>query len=385
MSEKYLIGLTGNIATGKSIVLRMLQELGASVIDADQETHRLQRRGTPAYDKIVRKFGTFVLDRENEIDRRRLANIVFNDPDAMTALEQIVHPAVRKRIERLIEGATTPVVAIEAIKLIEGGLAGICDAIWVVTTPEDVQLHRLQTRRKMTAHQALQRINAQPPQEEKIELADVVIDNSGNVIRAWNTVKRHYQAISSVIAPPEPAPAPAAVQPVPAERFEVDLNKLVLRRAKPADLAKMTAFVNAVIDGENRRDENQMMEHLFSRGYTLAEQNKRLLGLAGYQTENFIAGIDDFHVLQEDLWPTVGEALLNRVHEAVAELSCEVALVFLPPEVGSAHAVLVKNGYERKNREDLIRMWREAAVAWQQEGTVLFVKQLLERRIMTPL
>lgn len=379
MSDKYLIGLTGNIATGKSIILRMLQELGATVIDADQETHRLQRRGTPVYDKIVRKFGSFVVDKDGEINRRRLANIAFNDPDAMEALEQIVHPAVRKRVEFLIGRATTPVVAIEAIKLLEGGLAETCDAIWVVVASEDVQLQRLQSRRKMTVQQALMRINAQPAQEEKLKRADVVIDNSGSLIKTWTVVKRHFEAIDRAKAGLEPEPAPA-------QATAVDPARLNLRRAKRSDLARMASFIKEASQAAVNRDENQMMEYLFSRGYLLAEQDGRLLGLAGYQTENFIAGLDDFYTLRDDLWPTVGDALLNRVHALVGELSCEVALVFLPQKVSpAARAFFEQRGYEQKQADELIRMWREAAQAWQEEGTILLVKQLLERRIMTPL
>ncbi|MFQ5614339.1 MAG: dephospho-CoA kinase [Anaerolineae bacterium] len=387
MSDKYLIGLTGNIATGKSIILRMLQELGATTIDADKETRRLQRRGTAVYDKIVKKFGTFVLGKDREIDRTRLANIAFNDPEAMAALERIVHPAVRKRIDLLIKKAETPVVAIEAIKLLEGGLADVCDAIWVVSVPEDIQLHRLQTKRNMTVQQALLRIDAQPAQEEKFARADVVIDNSGSVIKTWTVVKRHFEAIGRVEAGPAPEPAPAPpVAVAPVEVTRIDLANLSLRRAKHGDLGLMAGLIKTATNGAIVRNEDEMMENLFSKGYILAEYGTHLLGLAGYKTENLIAGIDDFFVVHNNLWATVGNALLQRVHELVGELSCEVSLAFVNPHLGTvAEAFFAEHGYEKKKAEDLIRMWREAAEAWYIEGSTLMVKQLLEKRIMTPL
>lgn len=180
-SEKYLIGLTGNIATGKSTVARMLRELGATVIDADALVHELQRQGTPTYDAIVAAFGRGVLDRAGEIDRQALGSIVFTDPGQLRRLESIVHPAVLIESQRRIAAATTRVVVYEAIKLLEAGRADMCDAIWVVTARPEVQLERLQRDRRMNEAEARQRIDVQPPQSEKIKRATLVIDNSGSI------------------------------------------------------------------------------------------------------------------------------------------------------------------------------------------------------------
>src|SRR5512135_1864672 len=105
--SKYLIGLTGNIATGKSTVARMLEDLGATVIDADELVHELQRQGTPVYDDIVAAFGRGILDEAGEIDRKALGAIVFGDPAQLRRLESIVHPAVLiESARRLMEAAT---------------------------------------------------------------------------------------------------------------------------------------------------------------------------------------------------------------------------------------------------------------------------------------
>ncbi len=201
----YLIGLTGNIATGKSAVARMLAELGAHVIDADALVHRLERRGTPVYEAIVAGFGEGILRADGEIDRARLGDHVFSDPAALARLEAIVHPAVGAEIEAQIAslsqsteggaGDRPIVIVIEAIKLFEAGLHTRCQAVWVVTAPYPVQLERLMRTRGWSETEARLRIKAQPPQSEKIARADVVIDNSGNLEHTRAQVVEHYQAI----------------------------------------------------------------------------------------------------------------------------------------------------------------------------------------------
>ena len=193
--RKYFIGLTGNIATGKSTVAKMLEELGATVIDADALVHELQQPGTPVFDDIVAAFGAGILDRAGEIDRRALGAIVFADPEKLRVLESIVHPAVLIESARRIAEAATPIVVYEAIKLIEAGRAEMCNALWVVTARSDVQLQRLMRDRNMSEAEARQRIEAQPPQSEKITRATVVIDNSETLTDTQRQVVAAYQAI----------------------------------------------------------------------------------------------------------------------------------------------------------------------------------------------
>ncbi len=378
MSQKYVIGLTGNIATGKSIVRRMLQELGASSIDADSLVHLLQKPGTPVYRDIVEMFGAFILNKDATINRKRLGDIVFNVPEAMAALEKITHPAVREKIKRAIKKAPTPVVVIEAIKLLEGGLADHCDAVWVVTAPEDVQMVRLMTRRKLSGEDALRRIRAQAAQADKIARADVVIDNGGDLIGTWNSVQKQFKQLpGAVIAP---AVAPAEEKHPPGQRA------IVVRRARRTDLKQMAALINASSGGALDYDEAQMMERLFSKGYLLALHGKELIGLVGWQTENLVAGIDDFFVKENKYWPIIGKILMDYIEEAVAELSCEAGLVFLHKKAAAAAKKMLKDrGYITKKPKEMVKAWREAAEDWQAEDTILLVKQYLDRPIMTPL
>jgi dephospho-CoA kinase len=191
----YLIGLTGNIATGKSTVRRMLERLGARGIDADALAHQVMGPGTPVWQAVVEAFGREILRPEGRIDRRRLGRLVFAAPKALKRLEAIVHPAVIARVEELIAQATEPVVVIEAIKLIEAGMHEDLDALWVVTCRPEQQLARLLAQGRLSEAEARGRIAAQPPVEAKLALADVVIDNSGPVEETWARVKRAWEEI----------------------------------------------------------------------------------------------------------------------------------------------------------------------------------------------
>jgi dephospho-CoA kinase len=176
-----LIGLTGNIATGKSEVARMLAELGASVIDADKIAHEVMEPSGPAYNGVVGAFGPQILATDGTIDRGKLGAIVFRDPHALRRLEAVVHPATITEVDERIARAETPVVVVEAIKLIEAGMHRGYDALWVVTAPRPLQTSRLVTQRGLTEEQAVLRIDAQAPQEEKAALADLVIVNDGDL------------------------------------------------------------------------------------------------------------------------------------------------------------------------------------------------------------
>jgi dephospho-CoA kinase len=194
--RKYLIGLTGNIATGKSAVLRTFKQLGARVIDADALVHRLMVKGTTVWQAILDEFGAGILGPEGEIDRGKLGAIVFADAEALKRLEAIVHPAVAACVDELIHQATESVVVVEAIKLIEAGWYRACDALWVVTCSKEQQLERLMRTRKLSREEALLRIEAQPSQEYKVAQADVVIDNSGTLKEMEKQVRKEWEKVA---------------------------------------------------------------------------------------------------------------------------------------------------------------------------------------------
>ena len=177
----YRIGLTGNIACGKSTVGELLVERGAQYVDADRLVHALMEPGTPENAAIVARFGPTVRDAEGRIDRRALGALVWSDPAALRDLEAILHPGVRAVVGRRLEATTAPVIVVDAIKLIEGGLYRQMDAVWVVTCPRAEQVRRLVETRNLTVAEAEARIGAQGPQEDKVRHATVVIQNDSTL------------------------------------------------------------------------------------------------------------------------------------------------------------------------------------------------------------
>jgi dephospho-CoA kinase len=194
--NKFIIGLTGNIACGKSTVLERLTELGAGVIDADVVTRDLQRKGAPAYAPVVAAFGPEIVQPDGEIDRRALGNRVFADPAALRRLEGLVRPLVRDEIVRRLAAMPQRVIVIDAIGLLESPLVALCRRIWVVTAPPEQQVARLVATRGYSEAEAWLRVRAQRPQAEKVARADLVFDNSGSreallaqVDRAWRAIE----------------------------------------------------------------------------------------------------------------------------------------------------------------------------------------------------
>jgi dephospho-CoA kinase len=193
-----LIGLTGNIATGKSAVARRLSEYGAFVIDADQVARDIVEPGQPALARIVEAFGPEILLPTGALNRGALGRVVFNDPEQLARLEAITHPVIRADILARISAQPPSVtIVLEAIKLLERGYQARCAQVWVTTCPEATQIARLMSARGMRDADARARVAGQAPQAGKIAQADVVIDTAGSldetlaqVDHAW----RAYQA-----------------------------------------------------------------------------------------------------------------------------------------------------------------------------------------------
>ncbi|HAL27270.1 MAG TPA: dephospho-CoA kinase [Chloroflexi bacterium] len=192
----FVVGLTGPIGAGKSTVAGLLRDLGARVLDADAIARDEQSRGTTGYSAIVQQFGTEVLGEDKEIDRRKLADVVFADPRRLEQLEKILHPRVIARIleaRKMLPG--DQILVVEAIKLVETSLRSLCDRVWVVLAPRDELLSRLAARGMSEAGVAA-RFSAQASAEQFRDAADVVIENDGDrdalraaVAAAWSRVR----------------------------------------------------------------------------------------------------------------------------------------------------------------------------------------------------
>jgi len=175
------IGLTGGIASGKSTVSNILKELGAVVIDVDLIGRDVVVQGETAYNKIIENFGEDILMPDGSINRKKLGNIVFSDHQNLTLLNQITHPEIIKKVKDIIsfyEKENNKAVVVDAAILIEMGLYKCVDCIWLVVVDKETQLIRLMERDKLSRNNAQNRINAQITDEQRMEYANVVIDNT---------------------------------------------------------------------------------------------------------------------------------------------------------------------------------------------------------------
>ncbi|MBM7701246.1 dephospho-CoA kinase [Metabacillus iocasae] len=179
-----VIGLTGGIASGKSTVAFMMEQLEIPVIDADKIAKEVVEVGTDAYHKIVKTFGERILQENGSIDRATLGSIIFPNKEEREKLNKIVHPAVRemmlrKKEQLLHEG--NEIVVLDIPLLFESDLTHLVDKVLVVYVDEDVQLERLLKRNQLTEEEAKSRIQSQLPLVQKVALADAVINNNGSI------------------------------------------------------------------------------------------------------------------------------------------------------------------------------------------------------------
>ncbi|MSM40000.1 MAG: dephospho-CoA kinase [Geobacter sp.] len=195
-----IIGLTGGIASGKSTVARILKEKGAQVIDADQLARDVVVPGTDAHAAIVREFGSDILCPDGTIDRGNLGAIVFADSAARRRLEAITHPAIAKLAEERLDSLRkqgAAVVFYMAPLLIEAGITGRVDDIWVVYVDRETQLARLMARDGSNRQDALRKIESQMPMEEKRGYGREVIDNRGSLEETTRQVFEAWERLGS--------------------------------------------------------------------------------------------------------------------------------------------------------------------------------------------
>ncbi len=175
-----LVGLTGGIATGKSLVSGYLQKKGIPVIDADLVTHKVEAKGTPGLEALVKAFGPQIILSDGALNRSELGKIVFNNPSDLKQLVRIIYPFIRSEIfKQLAAYQSVPLTVLDAPTLFENGYAHLVDELVVVYTDPVTQLHRLMKRNKLSIVNANKRIQNQWPLQTKCNLADTIIYNSG--------------------------------------------------------------------------------------------------------------------------------------------------------------------------------------------------------------
>jgi dephospho-CoA kinase len=195
-----IIGLTGGIASGKSESAKYFESLGAYAIDADGIAHELTAKGMPALDELVKNFGADILFSSGDLNRKKLANIIFSDEKARLKIEEILHVHIISRINKTIsQNIKKYNIVIDAPLLFEVGLDRICDKIVVVWVSYDIQVERLSLRDKLNADQVKKRISSQMSMGEKVEFADFVIDNSDSKEDLKKRVNDLYELLTSGI------------------------------------------------------------------------------------------------------------------------------------------------------------------------------------------
>ncbi|GKT02475.1 dephospho-CoA kinase [Furfurilactobacillus entadae] len=179
-----IIGLTGGIASGKSTVSKMLAAQHLPIVDADQVAHEVVASNTPTLAQLVKTFGKEILTTTGTLNRRRLGQLVFADPEKMTQLNAIIQPVIRTAIKGQLARLTadkSPIIVLDAPLLLEQHYEAEVDLVVVVNVPRSIQLQRLMARDQLTTSEATRRIMSQQPLAEKVQQADFVIDNSGSV------------------------------------------------------------------------------------------------------------------------------------------------------------------------------------------------------------
>lgn len=353
----------------------MLEHMGAYTIDADGLSHRATARGAPGYRAVVTTFGNWILDTNDEIDRRKLGTLVFQDAEALARLEAIVHPLVREAVDVLIRRAKQDVVVLEAIKLLEGDLRGRCNSIWVTHAQPELQIERLMAGRNMTRDEAQQRVAAQGPQAEKMAQADIVIRNEGTYDDLWRQVEQAWNQVVPSETSPAPSPKPESAEGV-----------LSIKRGKPQDAAAIAEFLNRLGRSGSRLTADDVMAQFGEKAYMLLQSGRRLVGIAGWQVENLVVRTTDLHIEADiDVEKALG-LLMHEIESISSDLQCEASLVFPKSSLASDPGVWQRLGYSPRTPEELaVEAWTDAARESMPSDAALLFKQMRQDRILRPI
>ncbi len=415
---KLIVGLTGNIATGKSAVMRLAAERGALTLDADKIVHELMDSDANMQAAIAVAFGPGVRREDGRINRRALGKIVFDDPQALADLEAMVHPAVRRELDRRLLESEQTIVFIEAIKLLEGDLAAACHQIWVTRCAPGRQLERLRVCRGMETEEAKRRIKSQPPQEEKVAQADVVIDTNGlmkdtelQFNMAWSRLPDPAQVADKPRLPlpdedepplpgtkelkpetaaapsPQPKPVPKPVPqkkpaPPPPEKpaepepqAEISPEEIQVRRARPSDIPSILLLIQRATDGRVKMKRKDLLLALSERGYFLGQAGAEIYGVAGYYMDSQVARVDQIYFYPPEMTLPVGNAILQEIEQSAFAHMGQIIVAFLPSDAPDAvRRIFAQHGYKSLPKETLANNWQLAIDESQPEGAEFVIK-----------
>jgi dephospho-CoA kinase len=389
-TKRIVVGLTGNIATGKSAVMRFAAEQGALAIDADKVVHHIMDNDASMQAAIAVAFGSDVRRQDGTIDRARLASIVFSDPAALHDLELMMHPAVRVEILERIQASDADVVFIEAIKLLEGPLREQCDQVWVTDCSNFHQIQRLMICRGMDDETAALRVNSQAPQADKLAQADVVINTEGTMAETRQQVEEAWSALPFHLL----APQPVAVDDTDrvaddAESVTVDgdtasdaVPTLLVRRARPSDLPAILLLIQRATGGGRKMKRAELLMAMSERSYLIGQIESEICAVVGFAIESGLARIEELYFYPAKKATSIGKALLAEVEQSASQHICEAIFAF--PQQSGPEAELTlftASGFEHRTFDDLPRAWRRALDNSQPDGSTMWVKTLRDVRI----
>lgn len=425
----YIIGLTGNIATGKSTVCEILEQLGARVIDADKLAHAALKRGAPAWRGVIDAFGYDILQADGNVDRRKLGAVVFGDAAKLRVLEQLTHPAVGTELALMVRdalnapGAQEQVLVVEAVKLYEAGMHEFMDALWVVTAPIEEQRRRLMQDRGMSQADADARLAAQPALDAKLARADVVIDNGASIEETRVQVLRAFAMIDPATAidktplilkwlrlEPKTAPTPSATELSTAgpERepesvgtsqpetvaavstatvgpsqgtngtTETTAASWIVRRAAPSDARSLASLLARIEGRAEPLGREEMLERQGKYAYWLVLGNNRPVALAAWQAENLAAIVRELWTANPDDAPRALSQLLEAIEIEADALTCEVVVLLVPARATDpAHIAAESSGYALTTLDEL-KTWRSVIEPLRQHDEPIYAKRLRE-------
>lgn len=377
--KRIVIGLTGNIATGKSVVRLMLEHLGAYSIDADKLAHKLYSKKAPAFKPIVDYFGKWIINDSGEIDRKKLGQIVFNNPEDLLKLEEFVHPYVLEAIQYLIEKSNKKLIVIEAVKIFDSPLKNYCDKVWVTTTSRENQFSRLIKNRHMTAVDAQTRIDMQGSPQENIKKADFVINTNGTIEKTWKQVQTGWDELVG----DEDLTLEEIITFTP-ETKDKKQHSISLLRAKPSHAQEIANFIN-----KHKKDDilsaTDIMISFGEKAYFIMKDEDNIVGIAGWQIENLVVKVDNVifaegYALEESL-----RKMFNKIERSAEELNAEVAIVLIPKTLSNYNTMLTALSYEETTLKNIrVKAWKDIISTTETTGQILWVKALRRERILRP-
>ncbi len=424
-SQRFIVGVTGNIATGKSAIMKLAAEEGALAIDADKLVHEIMDNDTDIQAAIAVAFGPEVRRPDGRINRRVLGEIVFNDADALRDLEGIVHPAVQETLAQRIDESSKPLIFIEAIKLLEGKLADSCQQIWVTRCSQQKQLERLRVCRGMDTGSAAARIKAQSSQEDKAALADVVIETDGNMSDTEAKFFEAWAKLPAVVNVPAPTSqsaepkAPAKKKPTPpAGRSRLtketarllnipkpksqlgkkakppkpaeppksepadDAGALEVRRARPSDIPSILLLIQKATDGTVKMKRSELLMAFSERSYFIGQTGTEVSAIMGWNIDYQVARIDQMFIHPLSAATRTGTAIISEIEKSAGEHICELIVAFIANDAPDVmRQLFTTQGFKESDRESLPQTWRTAIEESQPEGTSLLIKVLRDDRL----